>query len=162
MSSLDELNESIENVFNELLGHFVLNVNIMYQNIENPNQLQAVTWFPYQNQNCANRIINIQMIDDCETFENGSIYWVQSNMDLYPKIPSTFHYCPLKITANVNEPYVVAENKTIKNGLEILMLETIAEKLIMTPIYEVADREIATKQISSDNITGLYASLIQR
>lgn len=162
MTTLDELNESIDSVFNELLSHSVLNVNIIYQHIENSNLLQAVTWFPYQNQNCANRIINTQTIDECETFENGSIDWTQSNMQFYPKIPNTFHHCPLKITAMMNEPYVLAENRTIEKGLEILMLKTITDKLMMTPIYQVADRKMSISEITSDNETGLYANLLQR
>lgn len=162
MNNIDELNEAIKTVFEELLTHSVLNVNIIYQNIDNPNSLEAVTWFPYQNRNCANKIMDIKIIDTCETFENESIQFMQFNGDLYPKIPKTFHECPLKITANVNEPYVVADSGSVKKGLEILMLETITEKMRMVPVYEVVDREIANRKISDSNETGLYASLIQR
>lgn len=171
MESQEELDDEIKNVFNELLSHSVLNVNIMYQNIENSNLLQAVTWFPYELENCGNKIINIRVIDECESFQNSDtgdisdIDWKEYFLNLFPKFPKTYHNCPLKITANINEPYVVPNNninETINKGLEILMLETIAEKLKLTPVYQVAGREIAYKLITGDPQSGFYADLIQR
>jgi hypothetical protein len=170
MKTKQILDEEIKNVFEELLSHSVLNVNIMYQNIENSNLLQAVTWFPFEMENCGNEVINIRVIDECESFENPDteetdINWQEYYLDLFPKFPKTYHNCPLKITANINEPYVVSNNnvnETIKKGLEILMLNTIAEKLKLTLVYKIVEREQAFKLITDNPENGFYADLIQR
>ncbi len=97
------LEEQVRNVFNELLVHNMLNVNLMY-NKAGTNIVEMITWFPYEESNCANRILNLRVIDRCE-YEMGSEN-SSDNVIFLPKkkkkkIPQLLHGCFLKISSSV-------------------------------------------------------------
>lgn len=98
------LEEQIRNVFSELLLHNMLNVNLMY-NKAGTNIVEMITWFPYEGVNCANRILNFRVIDQCEYEINSSnssdvnIVFVKKKKE--KKIPFILHGCPLKVSSSV-------------------------------------------------------------
>lgn len=98
------LQEQIRNVLSELLLHSMLNVNLMYNSVET-NIVEMITWFPYEGVNCATRIINLRIIDQCE-YKMNSSNGSDANIVFLPKnkakkIPLTLHGCPLKVSSSV-------------------------------------------------------------
>lgn len=176
MQSLSQQETMSQIVFNELLHHSVLNVNIIYQYSTEPFKFEVVTWFPYYNLSCASRVNNIQKIDECIVTEKTSGMKKEQqvgrqvtlhvfNQDMFPKIPKKFHDCDLKITTFVWEPFVTGRRRQhdkIESGLEILMLHTITEKMHLKPIYSVISSKRAMRLITADNETGIYADLLTK
>lgn len=98
------IEEQIRNVLSELLIHNMLNVNLIY-NKAGTNIVEMITWFPYEGANCANRILNLRIIDRCE-YETNSSNSSDVNIVFLPKkkekkIPLTLHGCNLKVSSSV-------------------------------------------------------------
>lgn len=98
------LEEQIRSVFGELLLHNMLNVNLMY-NKAGTNIVEMITWFPYEGVNCANRILDLRVIDRCE-YELNQTSSSDENVIFVPKqkakkIPTALHGCALKISSGV-------------------------------------------------------------
>lgn len=98
------IEEQIRNVLGELLLHNMLNVNLMY-NKEGTNLVEMITWFPYESSNCADRILNLRIVDQCE-YEINSSNSSDANIVFRPKkkekkIPPILHGCPLKVSSSV-------------------------------------------------------------
>lgn len=127
--------------------------------------------FPYDGKKCADKVEDILKIDECiitqkEDEENSTTLYRSYrsfNEDKFPKLPFTFHKCPLKASTFIWEPFVVAkENERIDSGLEITMINTITEQMNLEISYKVLEKRLGTQEISSDNQTGIYADLIQK
>ena len=171
MKLKNEQDEMVRVVFDELLMYDVLQVNIVIQRTTSLNTLEVLTWFPYERDNCANYIKNIRKVEECKLVETKnhttgivkqSIIIRSFNRKYYPKIPTYFHECPMKVTTFFWEPYVVGQRNNVKGGLEILMIQTISQKMNLKPVYNVIDQLRATKLITSNNETGLYSDILQR
>lgn len=98
------LEEQVRTVLEELLQHNMLNVNLMY-NKAGTNIIEMITWFPYEGVNCANRILNLRVIDQCEYQTNSSN---SSDVDVVflpkkkeKKIPPMLHGCTLRVSSSV-------------------------------------------------------------
>lgn len=143
------LNKQIRNVLEELLENGMLNVNIISHRIDT-NYVQSMTWFPYENENCAKEILKIRLIDECEynnvesqvnDLRTTSYYYENDtgdnvNQKRRNKIPKSLHGCPLTISSSIWEPYTFYEpNHGFTKGIEVLMLQTITNVLNIRPIY---------------------------
>lgn len=139
----EQLQSDIASVLVQLLDHGMLNVNV----IAAPAQLDVVqvhTWYPYALGNCAKRVRNAVIIDECQyrrPAHNASTSAATDDDDadvvLYrprakvPKIPATLHGCPLRVSTSVWEPYSVYDERAgrFTSGIEVLLIETIAAVL---------------------------------
>lgn len=100
----ETIEEQIRNVLGELLLHNMLNVNLMY-NRAGTNMVEMITWFPYENINCADRILNLRIVDQCE-YVFDSLNSSDTNIVFRPKkkekkIPTALHGCPLKVSSSI-------------------------------------------------------------
>lgn len=163
IASQRELDRSIEFVFQECFSFGVWDVFVLFQSSGNKALIQSVTWFPYHESNCAERVNKPVIMDECfaileEDFID--IGFISYNNSLFPKIPETFHDCPLRVTV-VNEPFVFDYNFTGKRGAEYTLIENLADKLEMKPEFTVLSHTFALKTISGDPKSGFYADLLK-
>jgi hypothetical protein len=170
IESEEEKDEWVMKVFEELRQNGFLNVNVLYQMKNDPFKMISATWFPYFNDSCPSKVENIEIVDECIVSHSvdddtkkvkNSKEIKPFKQEMYPKIPNTFHNCPMKVSAVLWEPFVVG-NETIESGLEILMLKTIADQMELKLNFKILGDEVITKKITDDNKTGLYADLIQK
>jgi hypothetical protein len=154
-------------------------VNIIYQFENSSDTLEAITWFPFYNQSCGERIVNVQKIEECTVtdiynfttgYEDRTEEMRSFNQEMYPIIPRQYHRCDLRAATILWEPFVVAledefdddDDPVVDRGLEVLMLKTIAQFTDLNLIFQTVNRERASKTITADNKTGLYSKLLQR
>lgn len=156
------LNEQIRKVLEELLENSMLNVNIISQRIDT-NYIQSMTWFPYENENCAKKVLNIRLIDECQydelkginlrtTSYNNDNKKIEDREKRLSKIPLSLHGCPLTISSGIWEPYTFYEpNHGFTKGIEVLMLQTITNVLNMRPVYYLLNDTRENRQSASFN-----------
>lgn len=163
----------VKQVLERLLEKGIMNANVLYQMKSDDSKMVAETWFPYLNSSCASTVENIFMIDECvvteivdedtkTTVRKTSV--VPLNVKLFPKIPSTFHGCPMKVSLFIWEPFVVSSEDSEDNlaGIEIQMLKTITNQMDLEINYKFLDKKILAAKISGDNQSGIYADLLQK
>ncbi|KXJ82458.1 hypothetical protein RP20_CCG013679 [Aedes albopictus] len=192
----------VRKALQKLFDYWFLNVNVMVQRY-NTSVLEVWSWFPYENGRCAEEIIDIRMIDECEyveaeeeteeeevelvepdveysneTYVNSSssnedaslrpkkTAWMFRETHFFseyePKLPKYFNNCPLKVSTPIWEPFVVGNETSVEKGFEVLMIEAIAARLKLAPIYKIIETERATARITVDKDVGFYADLIRR
>lgn len=138
--SLTTLHEEFIEIFSILLRKTMLNANVMYVTLK--NSIEVVTWFPYENDNCAKQIDHVEIIDQCEVIYNkdfsSSTVKYRTFMDKIDKIPSDLHNCPLMIATSDWPPFTIYNDKEKRfvRGVEIEMLKTIAGRMGLLPIFE--------------------------
>ena len=170
MSSVEEKNKLVRKIFEELLENGILYANVMYQMNDDPYKMEVESWFPYFNNSCAFHVDNIFKIDECvvkksvnERKGKNPEKVTSFNQNLYPKLPHSYHNCPLRVSTFIWEPFVVkGDDGKIDSGLEILLLKTITKQMQMKAEFKVLNRTIAAKKITDNNRTGIYADLIQK
>lgn len=172
MMSKYEKDKIVRTAFEMLFEVGMIYANVVYHMNKTRDIMETETWFPYDGELCADRVANIHKIDKCKAtkhFDNetGAVEWEQSfetfYEEKYPKLPFTFHQCSFHASVFIWEPFVVAgEDGQIDSGLEILMLNTITKQMNLAIRYKILDNELATRKISYDNQTGIYADLIQK
>lgn len=166
-------NKMVQEIFEMLLREGIINANIMYQMEGDDKRMLSETWFPYLNDSCAKKVENIYEIDECIVTETEDpvtkeisryINVTEINQNLYPKIPSRFHACPLRASVFIWEPFVVSSGDNSEkdlSGIEILMLKTITDQMELKIKYKFLDDKLLAERISGDNQTGIYADLLQ-
>lgn len=87
--------------------------------------------------------------------------WREMKAEL-PRLPDRFHQCPLTITTPIWEPFVYGTREMATGGIEVLLIEVIAEKLDMNATFRVIDDATAFSTITEDEETGFYSDLIKR
>jgi hypothetical protein len=164
----------VREVFEKLFAEGIINANVMYQLNDNDHRMISESWFPYLNSSCAKIVENIYKVDECivtETVDRATNKTTrynnvtEINEELYPKIPSRFHGCPLYVSAFIWEPFVVNTDNSSESdlsGIEILMLKTITSQMALKIKYKFLDDKLLTERISDDNQTGIYADLLQK
>lgn len=165
-------NNLVRIIFEELTRSGMMFINVMYYMMEDLEKMIVETWFPYDNKDCPLKFTKTYKIHECtveHVFDKETNQseikktLVEFNADKYPKIPSTLHACPLKVSTMIWEPFVVGnEQGIIASGLEILMLKTITEQMELNLTFNILSNEIQSAKISDDNVTGIYADLIQK
>lgn len=139
MSELETKN-FIDTIFEETFKNFLLNVNVIYHNLDT-NNTQAVSWYPYEGSNCAHKVQNIRIIDECEISQNSiddkeRVHVTHHSLGLGPKIPDNFHYCPIKITATNWGPFTEYHSSLgFYSGVEFLMIKALADLIQIRPVY---------------------------
>lgn len=155
----NDLNTEIIEIFGKLLNSKMLNANVLYVS-QKPNTIEVVTWFPYEDNNCAKKIETIRLIDRCEVIygENSSTLKFTTFLNNIQRIPENLHNCPLMIATSDWPPFTIynqTEQKFVR-GVEIEMLKTVAEKLGMKPVFVKTD---ATRSQMGNSVL-FYASLL--
>uniref|UniRef100_A0A1B0CXD1 Uncharacterized protein n=1 Tax=Lutzomyia longipalpis TaxID=7200 RepID=A0A1B0CXD1_LUTLO len=189
MTSTD-LEVQVRNILGELHTCGVLNVNIMSR-MYKTNIIQVVTWFPYEGKNCADKIINIRTIDECEyvldenppkemrgsmdealnetseeeeNFSSNKAFkfvWKNYYKD-WVKIPDTYNGCPLRISSGNWLPYTVYEtDEGFTKGTEVFMVHTMTERMNMKPIYTLMNITKMNYFGSKDNALLFYSDILE-
>lgn len=65
-----------------------------------------------------------------------------------------FHGCPLIVTTNIWEPFVFGTRETVEYGIEVMLINTISEKLDMKAVFKVVDDAKAFAYVTEDEDTG--------
>lgn len=171
IDTTDEMNKLVRKVFELLLEYGIIYANAVYQMKDDPNKMEAMTWFPFKDECCASSVDSIYKIDECIVSENlnektgevtKSKKFVEFNAHLYPKIPNTLHGCPMRVSTFIWEPFVVGNDTWVESGVEILMLKTITSQMDMKLKFNILKDDVVSAKISADNETGIYADLIQK
>lgn len=132
-----------------------------------------MTWFPYENDNCATDVRRLVQIDTCEYFDYTNEPASALEPDLRPKIlyfanakrpkvPGNLHNCPLRVSSSVWPPYSYfdRDTETFTKGIEVLLIETIARVLRMKTEF-VLLAETRENRIAGQPIEG-YEQLVNR
>jgi hypothetical protein len=99
--------KQVREVFEKLFEQGIINANVIYQMQDNDKRIVSETWFPYFGSGCAKSVENIFEIDECivtEEFDEATNETMrydnltEINEGLFPKIPSTFHGCPIHVS----------------------------------------------------------------
>lgn len=125
--------------------------------------MQAHTFYPYDDENCASNVDQLHLIEECEYSDERPLDpQITVKHKLRPKIPNNLHGCAMHIAASVNEPYVFYDNEidSFDIGLEVFMLRTIAQALKMTPVFQRINGTRENREVS--NVTGIYSTLLTR
>lgn len=172
-------------VLSLLFDNFLLNVNVI-STIWNTSKVQVQTWYPYEYDNCATQVENFRPVDECEyvitsngdeenayeernetaeafnLFKKNFYHEIHYHANIGPKIPLDFHQCPLKISAGRWEPFVLFDDDTemFTSGIEVYMLETIADRLNMELMFSKITQTRANA-VYNDSLT-LYSDLVMR
>lgn len=153
-----EMESQIYEILKAFLRFNMLNINVLSYR-KDSNIVQASTYYPYADTNCANDVINLQTVEECE--------YSDDDPDLMPlqklerKVPLNLHLCPLKISGSVSEPYVFYDEQDgFVEGTEVLMIRTIAEALEMTPLFSYINETRENREINAQK--GIYSTLFQR
>lgn len=142
--SESETNEFIDTIFKETFQNYLLNVNVIYKNLQT-NNILAVTWYPYEGTNCAHKVQNIRIIDECVIIrdsieEKEHVHVTEYNLGLGPKIPDNFHYCPIKITATNWSPFTEYHSSVgFYSGVEFFMMKALGDLIQIRPVFYLSN-----------------------
>lgn len=172
-----------KSVMQELFEHSVVDVYVISSR-EKTSVIQSQTWYPYEGANCGENVISVRTINECEFFgqeknndtESGDDNDVEEDEDedgdddelfllqydfsnLGPKLPFNMHGCPVRVAASALEPFII-KRKQATEGFEVIMTKVISKQMNLIPIFKIQDPNLANNRITDNNITGLYADLI--
>lgn len=109
-----EMEVVVSGTFKLFFDYSILNVYVLIQNLDTDNLLQSFIWYPYDGNSCSNILSysNLEIIDECESFnetrEDGNTFEVRELIaELPSRLPQKYHGCPLVITTNIWEPFVI-------------------------------------------------------
>ncbi|XP_017778387.1 PREDICTED: uncharacterized protein LOC108564028 [Nicrophorus vespilloides] len=117
----------------------ILNGVILFSNNNRSTVFNVYSWFPFANGRCGDNFNQIQLITTCRfgIFDNDN--------DWFPeKIPHDLNACPFNVRTLVFPPFVMEpENNengscVFKNGLEIRLLDLVAEVANFTTKYSIS------------------------
>lgn len=151
---------SMKAILQLFLSRHMINVNVISYR-SNSSIVQAHTFYPYDEDNCATNVVQMHLIEECEySDDRPSDPEITVNHTLRPKIPSNLHGCEIQIASSVIEPYVFydQEIQSFDIGLEVLMTRTIAESLKMTPVFHRINESREHREVSNE--TGIYSTLL--
>lgn len=158
----DELLHRIQEILRTFLSRRLINVNIISYR-EDTNIVQAHTFYPYDDKNCATDVDRLHLIEECEYCDDRPDEpQITVKQKLRPKIPNNLHGCGMYIASSINEPYVFYDDETdaFDIGLEVSMMRTIAQALKMTPIFHRINGTRENREVSNE--TGIYSTLLTR
>lgn len=143
----------------------VLNVKVISFRRDD-DVIQMHTWYPYEGTNCAEEVRNIHLIDECHYSDSREgAQDVRSVQTLQPIIPANLHGCPLRIACSTYEPFVhyydsAQNDATLKSGIEIRLVRSIARALEMTPVFIHINETRDNRNISTES--GIYSLVLRR
>lgn len=156
----EELLSQMRIILQTFLNRHMINVNVISYRA-NSNIVQSHTFYPYDDDNCADKVTNLHLIEECEYSDDAPFDPVITIIHkLKPKIPRNLHGCEMHIASSVIEPFVFydMESDSFNMGLEVLMIQTIAQALKMTPIFQRINGTRENRAVSNE--TGIYAQLL--
>lgn len=146
------VSNEIHSNLSEILGKIVVslwnqravNFIVMLPTARKNPVIPIYSWFPYKGNNCANNYTNFKIINYCE---NG-VFSNETDFFFPEKIPHDLHGCPVFVRAVIWPPYIFEPpnlNRSqiginFTNGIEIRMMNTIAEKCNFTVVYTVSKK----------------------
>lgn len=140
-----------------------LNVKVISHQ-RNSNVIQMHSWYPYEGTNCASEVRDIHLIEECHYSDDRIGPQPLRNVTLVPPtlIPIDLHGCPLRVAASVYEPFSFYDpaRKNFTRGIEVLLIQTIAQALKMTPVFIHINETRENRIISNE--TGIYSMLLRR
>lgn len=170
-----------KSVLQELFEHSVVDVNVISDR-DRTSIIQSQTWYPYEGTNCGENVISVRTVNECEFFGQQSenetevdfnedtdeeqtgedeLFLLQYDFsNLGPKLPFNLHGCPIRVAALALEPFVIQKDAKNTIGFEVIMTKVISEQMNLVPIFKIMDSNIANKFITANNITGLYADIV--
>jgi hypothetical protein len=107
MENIATKNLLVRETFENLLNEGILKAIVMYQMKDENMRMISESWYPYYNKSCAKKVENIHEIDECivgesfnETSQEMEPYENITALNEYlePKMPSTFHGCPIHVS----------------------------------------------------------------
>lgn len=132
-------------------------------NPKDVTQQQIFTWYPYANGNCGNHFDKIIMADKCRfgRFEKKVNNWFDE------QIPKKLNNCPLRVRVAVWPPYVMPPSDHItgtelynfSSGIEIQLMNTIAEKANIKVMYTMSDTDKWSSISANGTMTGAFLQL---
>lgn len=170
-----------KSVMQELFEHSVVDVYVISAR-DKTSVIQSQTWYPYEGRNCGENVISVRTVNECEFFGNDKnndtevddekdsdddedegddeLFLLQYDFsNLGPKLPFNMHGCPVIVAASALEPFIIDRKNTIE-GFEVVMTKVISKQMNLIPIFKIQDPNIANIHITENNITGLYADLV--
>lgn len=163
-----DIESEIKNIFQYLLQNEMLFVHVLYE-IENSTMFETLTWYPYENGNCADYVNTLHSIYVCD-YSDTIIYAMDMTMikrqslitdvrySNITKIPINLQYCPLRITTFQWKPYISYNENDGYDGIEVALVKVIAEKLKLTIKFKLLNETFRF----SDNNTIFYSSLLNK
>lgn len=171
-------------VMQEFFDESVMDVYVISTRIDS-HIVQCQTWYPYEGKRCGENVLKVRTVSECEFFgldeedptneeqeketydeseneeESEELFLLQYDFsNLGPKVPSDLNGCPITVRASVLEPFVVRGNNSLQAGFEVMMTKVISEQMNMQPIFTYSDPNLALKPLTSNNVTGFYADLV--
>lgn len=141
------------------LQYNMLNIRIISYQSSTDNVLNVKTWYPFKNENCASKVMNLEPIGKCKYKKNSFEYTEYATSDIV--VPRFLPGCKLRFSTSIQEPYVYYSHSTGNfSGMEILLAKSIAQKMQMIPEF-VPIKETRSNRVVS-NETGIYSLLFQR
>lgn len=140
------------------LRYKMLNVKLLTFR-HSSSTMDVISWLPFDNGNCANRVIDLVSIGSCEYTDEGFEY---NEFLAAQKIvsPRRTPGCPIRIATSIQEPYVYYNRTTrIFDGLEVVMVRNIAYAMDLRPTFLLIN-EVRSNRVVS-NVTGIYSTLLQ-
>lgn len=154
------MNEQMLLISREFVHRRMINVIILSYRYDT-NIVQSHTFYPYDEDICADNVAQLHLIEECEYYDDQPY---DPNMrtinELKPKIPGNLHGCDLRIASSTLEPFVFynEQSGTYDIGTEVLMVRTIAQALKMTPVFIRINETRENRVVSNES--GIYSTLL--
>lgn len=143
----------------------IVNAIVILSNPSDKTEQQIFTWYPFADGNCGNNFDKAVMIEKCRfgKFETG--------VDLFPeKVPLKLKNCAVRVRVLVWPPFVMpptdhvtgTELYEFNSGLEIDLMNTIAEKANFKPLYTMSPNEMWGDVYNNGSTTGLFKELAKK
>lgn len=157
----EELLSLMRSILQLFLNRHMINVNVISYRI-NTNIVQAHTFYPYDEDNCAKNVEHLHLIEECEYDDERPFHpKLQLINQLRSKIPNNLHGCQMHIASSIIEPFVIFNEDTNSfDGMEVLMIRTIAESLKMRSIFQYINETRENREVSNE--TGIYSTLLMQ
>lgn len=159
----------IKYIFQAFLSKGMLNVFILFKNNSMPfDMIDIVSWFPYENNNCAKDVGEIVLLDQCKPplkkYSQAIRIKENHEIDDIVKIPNNFHGCSLNVSSSIWEPFVsysYSEEPDEKawSGIEVSILRSIGKHLNLTINFILNSGRRTNRDLDDRN--GLYSALVR-
>lgn len=122
--------------------------------------LEVITWFPFDEENCASKVSELTLIGRCECTRSGFQYIEYPTAEKVV-VPLRARGCELRTSASVQEPYVIYNRETREfSGLEVQLVRNIASELDMRVKFVLINESRSNRALNYGS--GIYSQLFQR
>lgn len=143
----------------------VVNAIVVLVNPKNTTVQHIYTWYPFANGNCGNYFDKAVLIDKC------AFGRFERNVDLFAgKIPSKLNNCTVRVRVVVWPPFIMPPSARrgdtdlyeFNSGLEIELMNTIAEKANFEVLYTMSPRQGWGEVSTNGTMTGVFLHLFKK